>query len=637
MRISTAQLYTQASASMLEGQTKLAQTQARLASGKNFTSLAEDPVGANQVVSLKRELSQIEMFQNNIDATRRRLELTDTTLGQYQNSLDRARTLILQSANSTLTDVDRRSISFEIAEIVKEMAGLMNTRDSKGEYLFSGSKGTDEAYTLESGRYQFKGDSYNREIQIASGVYVASTDSGARVFESLATDTAISVTGSLRTSIVDYKITNPDLYKRLVQSEGDIQLQVFRVTPDATDPLSTGLVYSIVDSAGAPLTDSVGNVLAGIPYTDTEREVDVELPGLALTLSLPLDADASTSDASLLITGDPKSVLSNFSVNDSALFSEFMLANGNLGINTSYDELTGSYAWEMVNSESPASVLASGSYPQPGIGEITTGTPVVFPARFAALAESGVFSLSINGVESSPISLSADYYDGPSLVVALQSAIALDPLLSSAGVTASYDAVTGLRFTLVDKSAELNFALPNAQASSQLGITSNKFDLSIGGMEVDLRLELPTTQQSYQEQLRYVAPETAELQLEQPPTNPLNALLTISEALRVPMEGDTEAREAFDAAVALVLDQTLVAQSRVSESSASVGSRLNGLDSAQASNTDFKLMTEGTLSAVEDLDYAAASTELAKRQLALQAAYSSFAKIQGLSLFNYLN
>jgi flagellin-like hook-associated protein FlgL len=86
-----------------------------------------------------------------------------------------------------------------------------------------------------------------------------------------------------------------------------------------------------------------------------------------------------------------------------------------------------------------------------------------------------------------------------------------------------------------------------------------------------------------------------------------------------------------------MLDQLSMSQERLSEATASFGARLNTLDNAEFSNTDFQLMTEGTLSAVQDLDYVAASTELAKRQLALEAAYASFAKIQGLSLFNYIN
>jgi len=78
-------------------------------------------------------------------------------------------------------------------------------------------------------------------------------------------------------------------------------------------------------------------------------------------------------------------------------------------------------------------------------------------------------------------------------------------------------------------------------------------------------------------------------------------------------------------------------QERYSQAVAGLGARLNAVDSAEFANGDFKLLTEATLSSVVDLDYASAATELSKRQLALEAAYSSFAKIQGLSLFNYIN
>jgi len=78
-------------------------------------------------------------------------------------------------------------------------------------------------------------------------------------------------------------------------------------------------------------------------------------------------------------------------------------------------------------------------------------------------------------------------------------------------------------------------------------------------------------------------------------------------------------------------------EQRISEAVASMGGRLNVLDSTELSNSDFKALTQTTLSSVEDLDYASASTELAKRQLALEASFASFAKIQGLSLFNYID
>lgn len=70
---------------------------------------------------------------------------------------------------------------------------------------------------------------------------------------------------------------------------------------------------------------------------------------------------------------------------------------------------------------------------------------------------------------------------------------------------------------------------------------------------------------------------------------------------------------------------------------ASVGSRMNEIDSVKSTGGDIALQYDQTLSGLQDLDYAQAISDLNKQSLGLQAAQQSFAKIQGLSLFNYIN
>ena len=102
MRISTTQLFNETTRNMMSGQSSLADIQNKISSGKNFQSLAEDPVGANRVVNLKRELSQLETFQQNIDSTRRRLSLAETTVADINTSITRARELVIQSGNGAV-------------------------------------------------------------------------------------------------------------------------------------------------------------------------------------------------------------------------------------------------------------------------------------------------------------------------------------------------------------------------------------------------------------------------------------------------------------------------------------------------------------------------------------------------------
>lgn len=69
---------------------------------------------------------------------------------------------------------------------------------------------------------------------------------------------------------------------------------------------------------------------------------------------------------------------------------------------------------------------------------------------------------------------------------------------------------------------------------------------------------------------------------------------------------------------------------------ADVGSRLAALDDQQAINGDFSLELTRSLSNLRDLDYAEALSRLNQQLFGLEVAQSSYARLQGLSLFRFL-
>jgi flagellar hook-associated protein 3 FlgL len=76
--------------------------------------------------------------------------------------------------------------------------------------------------------------------------------------------------------------------------------------------------------------------------------------------------------------------------------------------------------------------------------------------------------------------------------------------------------------------------------------------------------------------------------------------------------------------------------SNVANASASIGLRLNEIDTLQVAGDDAGLQIKKALSQLQDTDYTKAASELAQQNLILQAAQQSFAKVANLSLFNYL-
>ncbi len=69
---------------------------------------------------------------------------------------------------------------------------------------------------------------------------------------------------------------------------------------------------------------------------------------------------------------------------------------------------------------------------------------------------------------------------------------------------------------------------------------------------------------------------------------------------------------------------------------ASVGAKLNELDSLNLAGQDRDLQYDKALSNLQDLDYAAAVSDLSKNQTIMDAAQKSFVATTKLSLFNFI-
>ncbi|QOJ23209.1 MAG: flagellar hook-associated protein FlgL [Gammaproteobacteria bacterium] len=69
---------------------------------------------------------------------------------------------------------------------------------------------------------------------------------------------------------------------------------------------------------------------------------------------------------------------------------------------------------------------------------------------------------------------------------------------------------------------------------------------------------------------------------------------------------------------------------------ASIGARLQEIDTLESVGSDQNIQFEQMLSQLQDVDFAQATSDLQRQQLYLQAAQQSYTKISGLSLFNYI-
>jgi flagellar hook-associated protein 3 FlgL len=69
---------------------------------------------------------------------------------------------------------------------------------------------------------------------------------------------------------------------------------------------------------------------------------------------------------------------------------------------------------------------------------------------------------------------------------------------------------------------------------------------------------------------------------------------------------------------------------------ATIGTRLQEVDTLQSAGESLGIQYQQTLSQLRDVDYAKAISTLNQQQMYLEAAQKSFTKISGLSLFQYM-
>jgi flagellar hook-associated protein 3 FlgL len=119
------------------------------------------------------------------------------------------------------------------------------------------------------------------------------------------------------------------------------------------------------------------------------------------------------------------------------------------------------------------------------------------------------------------------------------------------------------------------------------------------------------------------------------PAGTVSAFATISNLITT-LNNPNLSSAQISAQVGTALEQMDAAVSNFSDVSAGVGARINAITAANTTATATQTTMTGQVSSLQDVDYAAATTQLSTQELALQAAQESYASIAKMSLFSYL-
>ena len=211
MRISTNQIFDLNIRSVIENQRGLTDTQQQLASGKKINKPSDDPVGAAQVVRLTEQLDKLTQYQRNNDLLTSSLEQQEAILRGINNSVNRARVLVIQSGAGYTTNADRNAIGAEIEQIRNEVLDLMNSQNAQGEYIFAGYQSQSQAFEFNpaatGNKITFQGDDGTNTVQLSDSVTVQSSSSGQTLFEDVFARFNFTVSGTAGVTVDTASIT----------------------------------------------------------------------------------------------------------------------------------------------------------------------------------------------------------------------------------------------------------------------------------------------------------------------------------------------------------------------------------------------------------------------------------------------
>ncbi|MFZ3102708.1 MAG: flagellar hook-associated protein FlgL [Desulfitobacteriaceae bacterium] len=139
MRITNNMLSQNLLRNLESSQGKIADLQNQLSSGLRITKPSDDPVGIQNALRMKSNISAVEQWKNNADEALSFMNTTDSTLSGMTSMLQRVRELTVEGANGTLAVADKKAVADEVYQISEQLKMMANTQVGS-KYIFSGTQ-----------------------------------------------------------------------------------------------------------------------------------------------------------------------------------------------------------------------------------------------------------------------------------------------------------------------------------------------------------------------------------------------------------------------------------------------------------------------------------------------------------------
>jgi flagellar hook-associated protein 3 FlgL len=186
MKISTSQLFDNSVNQMNRQQSKIAEMQAKLASGKQIVKPSDDSEKSAVIQRLQTAIDRQSVYERSLDTAENRLASEESALMSSERILQRIRQLAVQSNTDTLSVDDKEILANEITSLREELLSLANTQDANGNYVFAGSNVQAKAFDVNAdGDIIYQGDKTQTSVDISDQRRLVLNRAGDEVFMSV--------------------------------------------------------------------------------------------------------------------------------------------------------------------------------------------------------------------------------------------------------------------------------------------------------------------------------------------------------------------------------------------------------------------------------------------------------------------
>ena len=252
MKISTSQLFDNSVNQMNRQQSKIAEMQAKLASGKQIVKPSDDSEKSAVIQRLQTAIDRQSVYERSLDTAENRLASEESALMSSERILQRIRQLAVQSNTDTMSVDDKEILANEITSLSEELLSLANTQDANGNYVFAGSNVQAKAFDVNAdGDIIYQGDKTQTSVDISDQRRLVLNRAGDEVFASV-------------DRVVDGDIQDISFFKVI-----DDFAQA--LATDDEDALNLGLeeISSITEGMGA----SIADLGSRISTVNNQREI----------------------------------------------------------------------------------------------------------------------------------------------------------------------------------------------------------------------------------------------------------------------------------------------------------------------------------------------------------------------------